>query len=255
MSYDSDVATFSPTGKLNQIIYAMEAPNFGSPSVGLASKDAVVLVSVRRQTTPLSSFQDKLFEVDKHIGICISGIYADAYKMLRLLRDECTEYTYVYDAPHPVAPLVAKLAENAQARTQFWGYRPYGASLLIGGIDTRNSKKTPCLYVLSPNAVFKEYRAVSLGMGSQTINTHLKNHIDEYENASIERLIALALDSLGTGVRDCRPSEKNLSIGVLDRTTGGVLRILTKEEILPHIQRFEMDNPLQDIDQDSDNLD
>lgn len=104
MSYDSDVATFSPTGKLNQITYAMEAPSFGSPSVGLASKDAVVLVAVRRQTTPLSSFQDKLFEVDKHIGICISGIYADAYKMLRLLRDECTEYTYVYDTPHPVGP-------------------------------------------------------------------------------------------------------------------------------------------------------
>lgn len=255
MSYDSDVATFSPTGKLNQILYAMEAPNFGSPSVGLVSKDAVVLVAIRRQTTPLSSFQDKLFEVDKHIGICISGIYADAYKMLRLLRDECVEYQYIYDTHHPVAPLISKLAEDAQARTQFWGYRPYGASLLIGGMDTCNGTQTPRLYVLSPNAVFKEYIAISLGMGSQTINTHLKNYIDEYENASVDRLIELALDSLGTGVKDCRPSEKNVSIGVLDRNTGGTLRILTKEEILPYVQKFEMDNPIQDIDQDSDNLD
>lgn len=254
MSYDGDVSVFSPTGKVYQISYAMEAPNLGTPTVGLTSKTHVVLVAIRRQTGPLNAYQSKLFEVDKHIGICISGIYADARKMLRLLRDECTEYSYTFDQPHPIAPLIAKLADDAQARTQLAGYRPYGASLLIGGIDIKDNRKIPCLFTLTPDACFREYRAVALGNGSQTINTRLRSFVGTLEDASLEELIRIGIESIGSGLRDARPTTENVSIAVLS-CTDATFRMLTQEEVTPYIEAFNAAHPKANFEEDSDNLD
>lgn len=46
-SYDNDAVTYSPTGRLYQVEYALEAVKQGSASVGLVSKTHAVLVALK----------------------------------------------------------------------------------------------------------------------------------------------------------------------------------------------------------------
>ncbi len=80
--YDSDVTVWSPQGRLHQVEYAMEAVKLGSATVGLKNKTHAILVALKRAASELSAYQKKLFPIDDHIGISISGLTADA-RMLR----------------------------------------------------------------------------------------------------------------------------------------------------------------------------
>lgn len=72
--YDSDIATWSPQGRLHQIEYAMEAVKQGSACVGLKSKTHAVIVALKRTSSELGAYQKKIFRIDDHIGIAISGL-------------------------------------------------------------------------------------------------------------------------------------------------------------------------------------
>jgi 20S proteasome subunit alpha 6 len=72
--YDSDITTWSPQGRIHQIEYAMEAVKQGSACVGLKSKGFAVLVALKRASSELGSYQDKIFKIDDHMGIAISGL-------------------------------------------------------------------------------------------------------------------------------------------------------------------------------------
>jgi 20S proteasome subunit alpha 6 len=72
--YDSDITIWSPQGRIHQIEYAMEAVKQGSACVGLKSKTHAVVAALKRSTSELGSFQKKIFKIDEHIGIAISGL-------------------------------------------------------------------------------------------------------------------------------------------------------------------------------------
>lgn len=88
--YDRGVNTFSPEGRLFQVEYAIEAikvfylqkTNFqlGSTSVGIQTKDSVILAVEKRLTSPLivPESVEKIFEIDTHIGCAVSGLTADS---------------------------------------------------------------------------------------------------------------------------------------------------------------------------------
>lgn len=60
----------------------MEAVKLGSATVGLKNKTHAVLIALKRATSELSAHQKKIIPIDKHMGISISGLTADA----RILR-------------------------------------------------------------------------------------------------------------------------------------------------------------------------
>ncbi|THG14057.1 hypothetical protein TEA_017307 [Camellia sinensis var. sinensis] len=117
--YDTDVTTWSPQGRLFQVEYAMEAVKQGSAAIGLRSKSHVVLASVNKAQSELSSHQKKIFKVDEHIGVAIAGLTADGRVLSRYMRSECINYTYTYDSPLPVGRLVVQLADKAQDSIRF----------------------------------------------------------------------------------------------------------------------------------------
>lgn len=55
----------------------------GAAALGLRSKDIVVLAALKRSANELSSYQKKIFKVDDHIGIAISGLTADARSLAK----------------------------------------------------------------------------------------------------------------------------------------------------------------------------
>ena len=110
--YDNDTVTWSPQGRLGQVEYAMEAVKQGSAAVGLKSKTHAMVCAVQRSSSTLSSFQKKIFEVDKHIGIAISGLTADARVLCKYMRNECMNHRFIYEAPMPAQRLVTKVADS-----------------------------------------------------------------------------------------------------------------------------------------------
>ncbi|KAI8548859.1 hypothetical protein RHMOL_Rhmol07G0306800 [Rhododendron molle] len=128
--YDTDVTTWSPQGRLFQVEYAMEAVKQGSAAIGLRSKAHVVLASVNKAQSELSSHQRKIFKVDDDIGVAIAGLTADGRELSRYMRSECINYSYTYESPLPVGRLVVQLADKAQVCTQRSWKRPYGVGLL-----------------------------------------------------------------------------------------------------------------------------
>ncbi|CAK9178502.1 unnamed protein product [Ilex paraguariensis] len=115
--YDTDVTTWSPAGRLFQVEYAMEAVKQGSAAIGLRSKTHVVLASVNKANSELSSHQKKIFKVDDHIGVAIAGLTADGRVLSRYMRSECINYSYSYESPLPVGRLVVQLADKAQVQS------------------------------------------------------------------------------------------------------------------------------------------
>lgn len=72
--YDSDITIWSPQGRIHQIEYAMEAVKQGSACVGLKSKNFAVIAALKRASSELGAHQKKIFKIDEHIGIAISGL-------------------------------------------------------------------------------------------------------------------------------------------------------------------------------------
>ncbi|CAA6671258.1 unnamed protein product [Spirodela intermedia] len=173
--YDTDVTTWSPAGRLFQVEYAMEAVKQGSAAVGLRSRTHVVLATVNKAASDLSSHQRKVFKIDDHVGVAIAGLTADGRVLSRYLRNECINHSFVYEAPLPVGRLVVRLADKAQVCTQRSWKRPYGVGLLVAGLDELGAH----LYYNCPSGNYFEYQAFAIGSRSQAAKTYLERRADK----------------------------------------------------------------------------
>ena len=176
--YDTDVTTFSPQGRLFQLEYAMEAVKQGSPTVGLRSKTHAVLVAFKRSPDELASYQEKLFKIDNHMAISISGLTADARFLCKYMRTECLNHNFVYGSTKQTGRLVTQIADMHQRCTQDGGYerrRPFGVGLLVMGYD----KTGPHMYQTCPSANFYEYKSQAIGARSRQPR-HSERHFETF---------------------------------------------------------------------------
>ncbi|KAJ7418569.1 proteasome subunit alpha type-2 isoform X2 [Willisornis vidua] len=77
--YSFSLTTFSPSGKLVQIEYALAAVAAGAPSVGIKAANGVVLATEKKQKSILYDERSvhKVEPITKHIGLVYSGMGPD----------------------------------------------------------------------------------------------------------------------------------------------------------------------------------
>jgi 20S proteasome subunit alpha 2 len=82
-AYSFSLTTFSRTGKLLQIEYALNAVANGRTSLGICAKDGVVIATDKKMTSTLVDIQDvtKIEEITKSSGFVYSGVGPD-YRVL-----------------------------------------------------------------------------------------------------------------------------------------------------------------------------
>ena len=153
---------------LLQVEYAMEAVKQGSACVGARSKTHAVMAALKRSTNDMSSYQKKIFKVDDHMGISISGLTADARSLCKYMRTECLQHKYVYESAVPVQRLVVNVADKCQGCTQSASGRPFGVGLLVAGVDQTG----PHIYYNCPSGNYYEYKAMTIGARSQ-VSVHV----------------------------------------------------------------------------------
>uniref|UniRef100_A0A7N6FFU5 Proteasome subunit alpha type n=1 Tax=Anabas testudineus TaxID=64144 RepID=A0A7N6FFU5_ANATE len=112
--YSFSLTTFSPSGKLVQIEYALAAVAAGAPSVGIKASNGVVLATEKKQKSILYDEQSvhKVEPITKHIGMFLSWV------LVRRARKLAQQYFLVYQEPIPTGQLVQRVASVMQEYTQ-----------------------------------------------------------------------------------------------------------------------------------------
>ena len=79
-------------------------------------KSHSVLAALKLSQADLSSYQKKIFKIDNHIGVSVSGLIADGRILCRYMRNECLNHKFVYESQLPVSRLVRDVADRHQVR-------------------------------------------------------------------------------------------------------------------------------------------
>lgn len=146
----------------------MNASKLGSSGIGVVFDKGVLLIVEKKKKSKLveRSGLDKVAEIDDHIKCIVSGLIVDSIKPLENARSEAHHHNFVYNHPINVKPLAQSFADEAlnfgegDITTETKPIaRPYGVSLLFGGIDTTG----PCLYHTDPSGTLIGYKACGVG--------------------------------------------------------------------------------------------
>lgn len=201
--YDTDVTTWSPQGRLFQVEYAMEAVKQGSACVGVRSKTHVVLAGIKKSPGELASYQQKMFRLDDHLGMVMSGLTSDGRSLCKYMRGEALNHKFVYSGPVQTERLIADVAAKHQKATQSYVRRPYGVGLLVAGYD----RTGPHLLQTCPSGNYYEWYAMAIGARSQSGKTYLEKRYETYGDLSRDDLIMEALRAL----QACTEADKGLT--------------------------------------------
>ena len=130
----------------------------------------------RRSPSELASYQQKVFRIDDHLGIALSGLTADGRTLCKYMRGECMSHSFVYESALQTERLVVDVADKHQKATQSYVRRPFGVGLLVAGHD----RTGPHLYQTSPSGNYYEWQAYALGARSQSAKTYLEKNLENF---------------------------------------------------------------------------
>lgn len=118
---------------------------------------------------------EKVMEVDRHIGVAMSGLTSDARMLVDHARTECQNHTFTYDENMPVESLTQSISDLAlqfgEGEEDTLG-RPFGVALLLAGWDERG----PQLFHTDPAGTFTKCSASAIGSGSEGAQTSLQEN-------------------------------------------------------------------------------
>jgi len=231
MGYDRALTIFSPDGKLYQVEYAAEAVRRGWTSLGIKSEYGVVLIAERRRISPLHDVLnlEKVFIIDSHIGATFSGLGHDGRVLIDYARLIAIRNRLTFDEPIDVELLARIICDIKQAYTQQGGVRPFGVSIIFGGIDRKGVE----LIKTEPSGLYFKYYGVAAGSGEQTVSSYLEKHYNP--KMSVEELIILGLRALRAAVEEPLKVER-VEIGYAD-VSSKVFRKLSVEETQQFLEK------------------
>lgn len=190
-AYDRAITIFSPEGKLYQVEYAFEAVKKGWTSVGLRTREAVVLAAEKRKAAPLIDLAgiEKLYKIDDHIGVTFAGMGSDGRVLVDYARLVAARHRLLYGEPASIEYVVRAVADVKQMYTQHGGVRPFGVALIFGGIDSETR-----IYRTEPGGQYFSFYATAIGIGAEAAITILEKEY-KYE-AGLEDALELVVLTL-----------------------------------------------------------
>ncbi|MDH5482772.1 MAG: archaeal proteasome endopeptidase complex subunit alpha [Candidatus Bathyarchaeota archaeon] len=190
-AYDRAITVFSPDGRLFQVEYAMELVNRGATILGLRCSEGVIL-GAEENAEPLeeAEYSWKIFKVDEHVGAAIVGLSSDARILIDQARIHAQSNRLTYDEPIDTEIVTKRICDIKQLYTQHAGVRPFGVSIIFGGVDKTGGR----IFYTHPSGTYRGYKATAVGAGRETVLGILK---EEYrEEIGLEEATKLAVKCL-----------------------------------------------------------
>ncbi len=205
MGYDRTIAVFSPDGRLFQVEYAKETVKRGTTSLGIVYKDGVVLATIKTVGSLMTS-TEKIFQIDDHVGAVASGLLADARVLVEYARVKSQVHKITYEEPIDVWGISRTIGDRMQMSTLYAGLRPWGVSLVLGGVD----KGGIHLIESDPSGMLFEWYAYAVGRGAIVANKILKQKWKP--NMSEKDAVELAVDIINKTEKDKKETAIDLAI-------------------------------------------
>jgi proteasome alpha subunit len=117
-----------------------------------------------------------------------------------------------YDEPIDVEIITKRVGDVKQLYTQHAGVRPFGVSIIFGGVDKTGSR----VFTTDPSGSYRGYKAVAVGIGRETVENILK---EEYrEDLSLDDAVKLVVKCL-TKSLEARGEPKRIKVSVIPADT------------------------------------
>ncbi|MGA2681259.1 MAG: archaeal proteasome endopeptidase complex subunit alpha [Candidatus Bathyarchaeia archaeon] len=212
-AYDRAITVFSPDGRLFQVEYAMELVNRGATILGIQCQEGLVLGSEENiEVLEEAGYSWKIFRVDDHIGAAIVGLSSDARILIDQARIYAQSNKLTYDEPIDVEVVTKRICDIQQMYTQHAGVRPFGVSIIFGGVDKTGTR----VFGTHPSGTYRGYKATALGAGRETVLPILK---EEYkEDLTLDQGIKLAVKCLIKAL-EARQLPPRIKISVIPLST------------------------------------
>ncbi len=193
----------------------------GTTTVGVVCTDGVILSSDTRVTMGYfvaHKTGKKIYQIDDHIAMTISGSVADAQRVVEILKVNAKLYKLNNGRPIPIkaaSRLVANILFSARLA-------PLIAQILVGGVDSTG----PHVFSLDPLGSLVEEKCVATGSGSPIAYGVLE---DKYkEGATIEEILPVVVRAVDSAMKRDIASGNNFDIAVI--TKEGYRALSTEEK-------------------------
>ncbi|KKN60544.1 hypothetical protein LCGC14_0530820 [marine sediment metagenome] len=230
--YDRALTVFSPEGRLFQVEYALEAVRRGTIAIAVKSQNDVCICAQIKIPSKLMDANsiDKIFQVDDHIGVAISGLHADSRALVNYARVQAQSFRLTYDEPVRLNLLAKTIADMAQQYSQFGGIRPFGCALFFIGIDASG----PQIFTTSPSGIYRSFKAYALGSGEAAAREYL---IENYKDGmTFGEIVDLNLKTLKESV-DEDLTKENVRLAYIKKDEQ--FHMASKEEIGAFLAKLE----------------
>lgn len=180
--YDLSVTTFSPDGRIFQVEYAAKAVENSGTAIAICCKDGVVFAVekflVSKMLVPGTN--KRVFPINRNTGCAVAGLVADARQLVTRARSEAKSYKSSYAEQMTPGLLSERLGMFVHAYTLYGSIRPFGASVLLGHVDTETKK--PSLFCIEPSGLVFKYQGNAIGKGRQAAKTEIEKLLGNQDN-------------------------------------------------------------------------
>jgi proteasome alpha subunit len=230
-AYDRALTVFSPEGRLFQVEYALEAVRRGTLVAAIKSKEDVCIAAQIKIPSVLMDADsiDKIFQIDEHIGVAISGLHADSRALINYARVQAQSFRLTYDEPVRLNMLAKTIADMKQMYSQYGGIRPFGCALFFIGIDAGGTQ----IFTTSPSGIYRSFKAYALGSGEATAREYLIEHYKE--NMTFDEIIILALKTLKESI-DEEATKENIRLAWI-KGEDKIFHMCNKTEVDEFLQK------------------
>jgi len=232
-AYDRALTVFSPEGRLYQVEYALEAVRRGTLAVAVKSKEDVCIAAQIKIPSILMDADsiDKIFQVDEHIGVAISGLHADSRALINYSRVQAQSFRLTYDEPVRLNMLAKAVADLCQMYSQYGGIRPFGCALFFIAIDAGGTQ----IYTTSPSGIYRSFKSYAIGTGESTAREYL---IENYkEEMTFDELINFTLKTLKESI-DEDATKENIRLAYI-KGEDKKFHMCDKEEVGEFLNKLE----------------
>jgi proteasome beta subunit len=182
----------------------------GTTTVGVICRDGVILASDTRVTMGFFVAHHKgkkVYKIDDHLAMTISGNVADAQKAVEILKVNAQLYRLNNGRPMPVSS-AARLISNLLFSSR---YAPLIAQILIGGVDTTG----PHIFSVDPFGSITEEKCVATGSGSPVAYGVLEDKFKQ--DASIKDTLPIVVRAVESAMKRDSASGDSFDVSIIDK--------------------------------------
>jgi len=204
----------------------------GTTTVGVVCKDGVILSSDTRVTMGYFVAHKKgkkIYKIDDHLAMTISGNVADAQRTVDILKVNAHLYRLNMGRPMPVNS-AARLIANMLFSTRL---APMIAQVLVGGVDDSGAH----VFSLDPFGSLTEEKCVATGSGSPIAYGVLE---DKYkEDVTIKNLLSVVVRAVDSAMKRDAASGDSFDVAIINKEGYRELTDEEKKTILAGSSRSE----------------